>query len=81
MGAHLCHAWGCQTEINPHLFMCLKHWKMLPRFLQKEIWHHYRPGQEEDKQPSQEYREVARVCKEVISIREVLPDPEGEYNE
>jgi hypothetical protein len=39
--------------------MCRLHWYMVPPAMRDLIWHHYRPGQEIDKQPSRSYVEVA----------------------
>jgi hypothetical protein len=57
---HHCHAIGCHREIPPRRFMCRQHWYALPRHYQQAIWRHYRPGQERAKDPSDEYRTVAR---------------------
>lgn len=57
---HTCHAYNCETEVPPKMFMCYRHWKSLTPELQKGIWKHYRPGQELDKNPSPEYLEAAR---------------------
>lgn len=43
---HTCHAIGCDEAISPALFMCWHHWCLVPRFVQKEVQEHYRPGQE-----------------------------------
>lgn len=42
--------------------MCPGHWYSVPTRLRKLIWHYYRPGQEIDKDPSQEYLCVADQC-------------------
>ena len=53
--SHKCHALGCEKEVPPKMLMCLSHWRMVPRDLQREIWRTYRLGQEVDKRPSPEY--------------------------
>lgn len=60
---HTCHAIGCTKEVPPKMFMCLKHWRQVPRALQLKIWKHYRPGQEINKQPSPEYLAAANEAK------------------
>lgn len=50
------------------MLMCLKHWKMVPRVGQLDIWKTYVPGQEIRKDPTDEYlkaqqRAVAMVLK------------------
>lgn len=56
---HECHWTTCRVNVPPRLWGCKKHWRMLPRHLQREIWRHYRPGQEIDKRPSAAYIETA----------------------
>lgn len=41
--------------------MCLQHWRMLPKPAQRVIWYYYRPGQENDKDPSTHYL-LAQAC-------------------
>jgi hypothetical protein len=40
--------------------MCARHWRMVPKHIQREIWATYRPGQEIDKRPSAEYMAAQR---------------------
>lgn len=67
---HTCHAKGCPAPVDPKLFMCLKHWKMVPKHLQAEIWRTYRPGQEVDKNPSTEYCDVADEAIQAVAKKE-----------
>ena len=46
---HRCHARGCEVELPRSLFMCQRHWEMLPEALQIDVWVAYpligdRPG-------------------------------------
>lgn len=50
--------------------MCLSHWRMVPAWLQRTIWKHYRVGQEQDKQPSQAYLNATKIAKEIVQIKE-----------
>ena len=65
---HVCHAEGCEVLVKPAYFMCPKHWRMVPRALQMEIWKYFNPGQEEgEASVSREYldahqRAVAAVA-------------------
>ncbi len=52
---HLCHAIGCKVSVPPKMLMCLKHWKLVPREAQNDIWKTYVPGQEIRKDPTTEY--------------------------
>lgn len=43
-GLHNCAAEGCQKQIASHRFMCLNHWRMVPRTLQRAVrdaWRKY----------------------------------------
>jgi len=68
--SHVCHAMGCGTEIEPKLFMCLNHWRMVPKQLQQSVWKHYRPGQEDDKNPTKEYLNVTDSVQWFVRGRE-----------
>jgi len=50
--------------------MCLGHWKALPREHQRQIWAHYRPGQENDKMPTLTYRIVAEQAKIALAEKQ-----------
>ena len=67
---HLCHAKGCQIPVPPKLLMCLRHWRMVPKDIQRLIWHHYRPGQEIDKKPTAEYLQVMQMAIDAVAKRE-----------
>jgi hypothetical protein len=56
---HTCHARDCGTPVKPELLMCLRHWRMVPRAIQRAVWSTYRPGQCDDKQPSLEWHRAA----------------------
>lgn len=72
MSAHFCHARNCKTSVRPSLFMCRKHWYMVPKDLRDAIWENYRPGQEITKDPSDEYVTVSRAAIEAVAQREGL---------
>lgn len=57
---HTCHAKGCQVRTQPKMLMCLRHWRMVPKAMQQEVWGVYVPGQEVRKDPSGEYLRVVR---------------------
>lgn len=67
---HFCHAKRCTVEVPPRLLMCLKHWRMVPRDIQRLVWRHYRPGQEIDKRPTREYLDVMRRAIEAVAKQE-----------
>jgi hypothetical protein len=59
---HKCHAFQCKQNVPPKLLMCAKHWRLVPRKIQIQVWKHYRPGQEIDKLPSQDYILIQRCA-------------------
>jgi hypothetical protein len=71
MSGHRCHARGCQTPVPPAKLMCCRHWRQVPRALQREVWRHYRPGQEIDKRPSGAYRRA--MLDAIASVPEEQP--------
>lgn len=70
MAAHECHARGCHRSVPPRMLMCRTHWFMVPKRLQDEVWATYRPGQERDKSPSDEYLEAARAAVAAVADEE-----------
>lgn len=72
---HSCHATDCRVEVEPKLFMCKRHWFMLPLWLRHLIWRTYRPGQCDDKKPSKDYCKAAkRAVIEVATQERKTPD-------
>jgi hypothetical protein len=61
---HHCHWPGCTKEVPPAMWGCKTHWFRLPRHLRNRIWAAYRPGQEIDMTPSDEYLAVANEVRE-----------------
>lgn len=39
--------------------MCLKHWMLVPKPIQRLVWAGYRPGQCDDKRPSRQWHQAA----------------------
>ena len=64
---HFCHATGCNKPVPSKLLMCLRHWRMVPRDIQRSVWRHYRPGQEIDKCPTHEYLEVMKQAIDAVA--------------
>ena len=56
---HTCHWPKCKKQVPPARWGCKPHWTSLPKFLRDRIWVAYRPGQEIDMNPSEEYLAVA----------------------
>lgn len=50
--------------------MCLPHWRMVPRVLQRKVWAAYVPGQEIRKDPTRAYLEIAREVIAAVAAKE-----------
>jgi len=68
--SHHCHATNCKINVPPEMFMCKRHWFMLPQSMRKLIWANYREGQCDDMNPSKEYCIIAKRCLEYIANME-----------
>lgn len=67
---HTCHARDCTTPVPPKMFMCKKHWYMVPVELRQQVWAAYRPGQENNKTPSHSYLVIALNAIEAVALKE-----------
>lgn len=72
--SHTCHAHGCDKRVPPSMFACKPHWFALPKKIRDAIWREYRPGQENDKEPSARYMAVQRLA---VSHTAFRPNDEG----
>ena len=70
---HHCHARGCTTRCPPEHLMCGRHWRKVPRRIQRLVWAHYRPGQCDDKRPSAEWHEAADAAIAAVAVKEGCP--------
>jgi hypothetical protein len=68
--AHECHARGCHTHVLPSMFMCKRHWFMVPERLRDAVWAAYVPGQEVRKDPTMAYINVANKAIQAVYDRE-----------
>lgn len=64
--SHTCHWPGCKREVPPKMWGCRPHWFKLPKDLRDLIWATYRPGQEIDKNPSEDYLSAADAVQDWI---------------
>ncbi|MDE2104299.1 MAG: hypothetical protein KGL39_44085 [Patescibacteria group bacterium] len=72
-GGHHCHADGCDAKVPPAMFMCKRHWFMVPLRLRNLIWALYEPGQEISKDADSAYIEVAREAIAAVRLKEGRP--------
>jgi hypothetical protein len=69
MTTHTCHWPNCGMHVPPKMFMCRRHWLILPADLRQRIWTNYQPGQEVTKRPSAEYIEAVKDVQQFIEQR------------
>ncbi len=50
--------------------MCFKHWRMVPKNIQREVWATYRPGQCDDKNPSALWHKAADKAIAAVAAKE-----------
>lgn len=68
--SHTCHAYGCKKEVPPRMLMCLKHWRMVPKDAQNDIWRYYVPGQEVRKDPTNDYLKAQQRAVVMVLMKE-----------
>lgn len=54
------------------MLMCGKHWRLVPKMLQDEVWATYVPGQERSKTPTAEYLIAAEDAVLHVALQEGL---------
>jgi hypothetical protein len=67
--SHKCHAHGCPLGVPPKFLFCAKHWHSTRKALQNAIWNEYRVGQEGDKDASDRYMAIQRLCVSELAHR------------
>lgn len=50
--------------------MCFRHWNRVPRIIQRSVWAHYRPGQCDDKRPSEAWHVAADAAIAAVALKE-----------
>lgn len=67
---HTCHARDCDVAVPAKMFMCRKHWFSLPPDIRAAVWRAYVPGQENRKDPTNAYLEIANRAINYIAEKE-----------
>ena len=71
---HHCHANGCKTETPQRLFMCHRHWAMLPREMRKAVWTAYKANPDSYlRGRSRDYMEACADAVEHVAAIEGFP--------
>ena len=68
--AHHCHARNCVVHTKPEMLMCLRHWRIVPRDIQRAVWSTYRGGQCDDMRPSTSWHEAADAAIGYVALQE-----------
>ena len=42
---HHCHARNCRIAVPRTMLMCIRHWRMVPKHIQRQVWDNYVEGQ------------------------------------
>lgn len=74
---HVCHAHGCNVEVPPRLFMCGRHWSMVPDENRRSVLVTCRPGQERDKRPSHLYMVNHHLAVAAVAEKEGFAEAAG----
>lgn len=74
---HTCHAHGCAVPVPPKMLMCGRHWRMVPREIQLQVWRAYVPGQENRKDPTLTYLAVMNAAIDAVRAKEAARTTEG----
>lgn len=67
---HTCHARGCDERTPRSMFMCRRHWFMVPKRMRNQIWATYVPGQELTMDPSPQYLVATRKAIDYVARKE-----------
>jgi hypothetical protein len=67
---HLCHADNCTVAVPPRMFMCRRHWYMIPKADRDALWGAYVPGQERRMDPTPEYLDIAMQLVDYVAAKE-----------
>lgn len=79
MSGHHCHARAGKVSTKPEMLMCFRHWKLVPRRLQRGVWNTYRDGHD-DKCPSDEWHTAADAAIGFVAALEDRPLLVSEIN-
>lgn len=72
--AHHCHWPDCTRQVPPAMWGCREHWFRIPADLRRDIWRTYQPGQEQRRDPSVDYLQVAEEAQHWIRTGERYED-------
>lgn len=63
---HECEAEGCREPVAKGMFMCIRHWRMVPKPLRDEVWAAYKAWRKGRRTVSlHDHLDIARQLREV----------------
>ncbi len=71
--SHTCHAQACKKAVSPKMLMCARHWRMVPKRVQRWVWATYQKGQETTKTPESRYLVAHFAAVIAVAVRENRP--------
>lgn len=61
-----CKIFNCTAPIPSDRLMCVKHWRMVPKDLQRDVWRQYRAG---DARPSIAYLNATKAAVQAVEAK------------
>ncbi|MGJ5203597.1 hypothetical protein [Bradyrhizobium sp. HKCCYLR20261] len=71
--SHACPVQNCSSQVASHLYMCPRHWRMVPKPLQTAVYESY----QKDGRVSVNHREAVRVVEAAEAGRSAIKLPPG----
>lgn len=71
---HRCHARNCTTPVKPEMLMCLRHWRMVPRDIQRRVWATYM-------RPSEAWHQAADAAIAAVAAKECATPKQDRWRE
>ena len=72
-----CPVRGCKAKHPRRLLMCRHHWLLVPQYLRRQVWAHFRPEQLEGQDPSRAYLAAATAAIAAAGRAETAPTRQG----
>jgi hypothetical protein len=70
---NICHANGCATRTPHRLFMCARHWAMVPLTMQNAVWTAYRNAPKGGRARDRDYLSACAKAVEHVALNEGKP--------
>lgn len=67
---HTCHVPDCGVTVPRRMLMCARHWKRVPKEIQRAIWRHFKPEQcvpGSNVRPTEEWLDAAQRAVDAVT--------------